>query len=142
MRKMMIRAALAALPLVVPAAALAGTIVDPVVERVAPDKLTIRWNDTDAVDVLQADRPDAVVAGATLVSARAKDGVQEVQVAPGTRPYFLLRDSKSGAVTRVAERVLVMEQSSNFRDLGGYPAVPAASMSAGARSTARAARRC
>ena len=35
MRKMMIRAALAALPLTMPATAFAGTIADPVVERVA-----------------------------------------------------------------------------------------------------------
>lgn len=126
MTRMMIRAvALTALPLVamsVSPAALAGTIADPVVKRVAPDRLAVRWKDVDAVDILQADRADTAAASAKLISAKDKDGVHEVEVAGTTRPYFLLRDTRSGDVVRVAERVLPLEQGSNFRDVGGYAA--------------------
>jgi protein-tyrosine phosphatase len=127
MTRMMTRAAaLASLPLVAmlaAPAALAGTITDPVVERLAPDRLVVRWNDKEPVDVLQSDRPDADVPAATLVSDQDRDGSHEVTSAPGAaRPYFLLRDHRSGEVVRVAERVLPLEQGSNFRDIGGYPA--------------------
>jgi protein-tyrosine phosphatase len=57
-----------------------------------------------------------------LVSADDRDGVYEQAVATGERPYFLLRDRKDGGGVRVAERVLPLEQGSNFRDIGGYPA--------------------
>ena len=40
---------------------------------------------------------------------------------PVKRPYFLLRDTRDGTVTRVAERVIPLVQGSNFRDIGGYP---------------------
>ncbi len=101
-------------------AALAGTITDPSVERTAPNQLTVRWTDVDAVDVLQANRADAPASAATLVSAHSRDGVHEISVTGDKRPYFLLRDSRSGMVTRVAERVLPLQQGSNFRDVGGY----------------------
>ncbi|WP_336969424.1 tyrosine-protein phosphatase [Sphingobium aromaticiconvertens] len=126
MTRMMIRAAaLTSLPLVAMLAgpaALAGTITDPIVERVSPDRLVVRWKDADAVDVLQADGADTAAGSATLVSAKDKDGVHEVQVRGTARPYFLLRDTRSGDVVRVAERVLPLEQGSNFRDVGGYAA--------------------
>lgn len=118
MKRMMILAPLAA-ALAAPAA-WAGTIANATVERAAPDRLVVRWTDRDPVDLLQSDRPDATAEAATLVSAKDKDGVQEVTVAPDARPYFLLRDGKSGETVRVAERVLPLEQGSNFRDVGGY----------------------
>ena len=116
----------AALPLLAilgTSAAFAGTITAPVVERIAPDTLVIGWSDKDAVDVLQSDKPDGDVAAATLISAGDRDGRHRVIAAPGApRPYFLLRDSRSGEVVRIAERVLPLEQGSNFRDIGGYTA--------------------
>ena len=39
-----------------------------------------------------------------------------------TRPYFYLKDRKDGMTAEIAERALPLEQGSNFRDLGGYPA--------------------
>ncbi|MFC0205512.1 tyrosine-protein phosphatase [Novosphingobium soli] len=115
---------LAGLPLaaLTSVSAWAGTVTDMKVERAAPDKLVVRWSDADPVDVLQADRPDAAPGEARLVSGKDADGRFEATVTPGTRPYFLLRDSRTGTVSRVAERVLPLEQGSNFRDIGGYPA--------------------
>jgi protein-tyrosine phosphatase len=103
--------------------ALAGTIDAPTAVRTAPDKVLVRWTDKDPVDVYVADRPEATPATATLVSGKDRDGVHELAVAgPAARPYVLLRDSRSGEVVKVAERVLPLEHGSNFRDIGGYPA--------------------
>ena len=104
-----------------PAAAFAAP-ADALVERVAPDRLKISWADRNGVDVYMADRPDAAADAATLVSGNDRDGKHEVAVAPGARPYFLLRDRKDGGAVRAAERLLPLEHSSNFRDIGGYPA--------------------
>lgn len=121
MNRMLNLAALPLLAILTAPAALAGTIAGPVIERTAPDRLIVRWSDDAPVDVLQADRPDADPAAATLVSAKDRDGKHEVAApAAAPRPYFLLRDSRSGEVVRVAERVLPLEQGSNFRDIGGY----------------------
>lgn len=109
---------LAALPL----PAFADVPANPVVERTAPDRLKIRWTDRNSVDVYITDRADAPADAVRLVSADDGDGVHEMTVAPGIRPYFLLRDHKDGKSVPVAERLLPLEQGSNFRDIGGYPA--------------------
>jgi protein-tyrosine phosphatase len=98
----------------------AGIISQPTVERTAPDAVTIRWADKSAVDVFEADRADADIASAKLVSGKDKDGKAEVKVGEAARPYFLLRDTKTGEVSKVAERVVPLHQGSNFRDIGGY----------------------
>ncbi|MGE4321497.1 MAG: tyrosine-protein phosphatase [Sphingobium sp.] len=105
----------------VPAAAWAVPAT-PMVERVAPDRLKVSWADADGVDVYMADRADATVKTATLVSPDDRDGVHDIAVKQGDRPYFLLKDRKDGKSVRVAERLLPLEQGSNFRDIGGYPA--------------------
>ncbi|MDE2403147.1 MAG: tyrosine-protein phosphatase [Sphingomonadales bacterium] len=93
-----------------------------VVERQAPDRLTIRWTSSDPVDVLAADRPGAGIAQAHRLVRQDRDGRFETAVPGDARPYFLLRNSRTGEVTRVAERMLPLEAGSNFRDIGGYPA--------------------
>lgn len=103
-------------------AASAGTIDAPVVTRSASNMLTVRWTDADPVDVFRSDDPAATVRTATLVSKGDRDGAETLSVAPGERIYFLLRDTKTGKTARVAERLLPFQQSSNFRDIGGYPA--------------------
>lgn len=89
-------------------------------ERVAPDRILVTWTDKAPVDVYVADRPDAGVDKARLVSANDRDGRYEAPAA-SARPYFLLKDRGDGLVTRTAERLVPLEQGSNFRDLGGYP---------------------
>lgn len=105
-----------------PLPAFADTPANPVVERIAPDRLKVSWTDRNGVDIYMADRADATFDAAKLVSANDRDGIHEMAVAPGTRSYFLLRDHKDGASARTAERLLPLEHGSNFRDIGGYPA--------------------
>jgi protein-tyrosine phosphatase len=99
-----------------------ATPANAVAERIAPDRLKLSWTDANGVDVYMADQPDATAKTSKLVSANDRDGSEELTVAPGARPYFLLRDRKDGKNLRVAERLLPLEQGSNFRDIGGYPA--------------------
>jgi protein-tyrosine phosphatase len=115
-------AALAALltALCIAQAASAGTISAPAAERVG-DKVVVRWSDRDPVDVYVADRPDAPKAGWKLAQAGDRDGRYEMPAA-SARPYFLLRDRAGGGQAKVAERLIALEQGSNFRDVGGYPA--------------------
>lgn len=90
--------------------------------RADPGKVVVSWTDANPVDVYVSDRPDADLAHARLVSGHNAAGSFEAVAGPAERPYFLLKDSRDGAVVRVAERVLPLQQGSNFRDVGGYPA--------------------
>ncbi|WP_395670590.1 tyrosine-protein phosphatase [Phenylobacterium sp.] len=116
----MLFASLAALALATPV--VAGTVDGAVVERVSPDKLVVRWSATDPVDVLVADKPDIPASAARVVSKADNDGSHELVTAATSRPYIILRDTRGGRTVRVAERVVTLQQGSNFRDLGGYPA--------------------
>ncbi|HKP77987.1 MAG TPA: tyrosine-protein phosphatase [Phenylobacterium sp.] len=100
----------------------AGAVTAEKAERVAPDRVLVTWSDNDPVDVFVTDRPDAGVADAKLVSDDNRTGRFELPAGPTARPYILLRDGGDGRVARVAERVLPLQQGSNFRDLGGYAA--------------------
>lgn len=111
---------LALLVAVAPLPALADAPANPDVERISPDRLKLSWANSNGVDIYMADRADATVDTAKLVSANDRDGVHEMAVAPGTRPFFLLRDHKDGDSVRVAERLVSLEHGSNFRDIGGY----------------------
>jgi protein-tyrosine phosphatase len=91
------------------------------VERSAPDKVTVSWSAKGPVDLLVADHPVSDPAAAKLVSANDRGERETVTVDAAARPYFLIRDKADGAVTEVAERLVPLEQGSNFRDIGGYP---------------------
>lgn len=54
-----------------------------------------------------------------LIRAAGKDGKLTLAIPADSRRYVLLKDRK-GHVTVVGERVLPLEQGSNFRDIGGY----------------------
>lgn len=101
--------------------ALAAPPAEPMVQRQG-DALVVTWKAQGPVDVLVADRADALPKAARLVAARDADGRADIVTAGPSRSYFLLRDVRSGDVARVAERVLPLEAGSNFRDIGGYPA--------------------
>jgi protein-tyrosine phosphatase len=102
--------------------ALADIVEKAAVERVSPTAVVVRWTDKDPVDVLVSEKPDASGDAAKLVSRADKDGEQQLAAPASERLYVLLRDTRSGRTVRVAERLLPLEQGSNFRDLGGYPA--------------------
>jgi len=91
------------------------------VERAGAGRLVVTWTDNDPVDVYVADGPDAGIDKARLVSSKDRDGRYEA-AAGADRPFFLLKDGGDGSVVRTAERLVPLEQGSNFRDLGGYPA--------------------
>lgn len=114
--------ALAFLIALSPLTASAKAPANPQVERTGVDRLRISWTSSTAVDVLMADRADAGLDLAKNVSIGDRDGLHEATVPIGKRVYFLLRDARTGEVTRVAERLLPLERGSNFRDIGGYPA--------------------
>ncbi|OHC97368.1 MAG: protein tyrosine phosphatase [Sphingomonadales bacterium GWF1_63_6] len=56
---------------------------------------------------------------ADKIKAAGKDGKIPLPIPADERRYVLLQDGR-GDVTVVAERVLPLEQGSNFRDIGGY----------------------
>ncbi len=100
----------------------AGDLRGATVERISPMAVVVRWTDPDPVDVLVADRAEVAPSAATLASRADADGSHEIASPANKRLYILLRDPRSGQTVKVAERVLPLEQGSNFRDLGGYPA--------------------
>ncbi len=95
-------------------------VVDASVERTAQGQLLVRWQNTAPVDVIEADGTD-VAKGKVIARANAR-GALELPAPAHARPYFFLKDTRDQTVVTVAERVLPLDQGSNFRDLGGYSA--------------------
>lgn len=102
-------------------AAAAAAVTGEAVERIG-DKVMVTWRSAGQVDVYMAAGPGVSPAHGKLLAARDADGKLEVATGAAERPYFLLRDTSDGRTAKVAERALPLEQGSNFRDLGGYPA--------------------
>jgi protein-tyrosine phosphatase len=82
--------------------------------------LVVQWQSANPVDVYLVSSSDADIASGTKVSSHDVDGEYSVQDTSTDRQYFVLRDTKNGTELRVAEREIVLEKGSNFRDLGGY----------------------
>jgi protein-tyrosine phosphatase len=120
MSKSMSALALAAVSIASPG--WAGTIEGADVQRAGPDKLTIVWHDSDPVDLFVTADPASGVIGAKLLSDDDDDGRYVLDRAGTERRFFLLRDEKTEQIVTVAERLLPLQQGSNFRDIGGYPA--------------------
>lgn len=119
MRQSFAAALMAALVIATPAGA---RVRDPLVVRSAAGKLDVRWQAAGPVDVYVADRAETPLSAARLVSGADADGRAEVATAPYARVYVLLRDRADRSVVEAAERLLPLQQGSNFRDVGGYPA--------------------
>jgi len=92
------------------------------VERPAPDRLVIKWQGNDPVDVYVAEKPDAPIARARRLAKADREGSYVLTGPEAGRPYFILKDERDGSTARTAERLLTLERGSNFRDVGGYPA--------------------
>ncbi|MFT4046517.1 MAG: tyrosine-protein phosphatase [Solimonas sp.] len=95
-------------------------VSDAIATRGVDGQVTLHWTASGPVDVLKTSSADGRIGAATPVSMADADGTTTVSVAPSERLYFLLRDKKDGSVTRVAERLVPLQQGSNFRDIGGY----------------------
>lgn len=92
------------------------------VRRLDNESVEITWTDEDAVTIHVANDPDAKPAEAAIIARGVKGGRQVVQAPSGKRIFFLLRDGGDQSVAVMAERVLPLQQGSNFRDIGGYAA--------------------
>ncbi len=92
------------------------------VTRLTPERIEVSWTDGDPVDLYVSAAPDAEPGEWRLVESEDRDGHFEFGSSRKERVYFLLRDRGDQSTLKVAERELPLEHSSNFRDLGGYPA--------------------
>lgn len=111
-----------ALAILVPIAGHASPPADAVVERDGSGALMAKWSSPDPVDVFVSIVPEAKPDPVSLVSAADLDGRQAIAETAAARSYVVLRNSRTGELVRVAERVLPLEAGSNFRDIGGYTA--------------------
>jgi protein-tyrosine phosphatase len=102
--------------------AAAAAVTGAEVTRSGADALALSWSSPDPVDVYEADRPDAPPTGARLLARGSRAGAFAIEHAGQARRYFLLVDARDHATLKVAERLVPLEQGSNFRDVGGYPA--------------------
>lgn len=111
--------ALATLPAVVPASARElATLTRIDTNSVALDRGEIAPAEIWVSQDQTIDASDRKVDVATIKTA-GKDGKIMLAIPASERRYVLLKDAQ-GQVVTVAERVLPIEQGSNFRDVGGY----------------------
>lgn len=84
------------------------------------DQLVITWTGDDDVAITVGPSPDE--AGATSLVAA---GPRQAIVAPidGTVRHYVRLEASDGEVLVAAERLIAMEGTVNFRDLGGYRTV-------------------
>jgi protein-tyrosine phosphatase len=81
----------------------------------------LQWSEPGPVDVLVSARPDAKPASMRLLARHDAGSKLQIRIPDIPRPYFALR-AEDGSIYRTAQRLLPLQQGSNFRDLGGYPA--------------------
>jgi protein-tyrosine phosphatase len=103
-------------------APLAARVSDPAVDRDAQGQWSLHWQDTNPVDVYRIAAPSGKSTTAPqLVAGGIANGQLALPAPAHERGWFLLKDRRDHTETTVAERLLPLEQGSNFRDLGGYP---------------------
>lgn len=104
----------------VAAATPAHAIDNAVVTRIDAGHVAVEWKDADPVSVFVSASSKADVKTAEVVAKADRSGRVVVPYATTDRRYFILRDHGDKSVLHLAERVLPLEQGSNFRDVGGY----------------------
>jgi len=90
------------------------------VTRLDAGHIAIEWSDADPVTVLASSDPVGAEASAEVIATGDRSGRIVLAATAAQRRYYTLRDGGDGSVLHVAERVLPLEQGSNFRDVGGY----------------------
>jgi protein-tyrosine phosphatase len=90
------------------------------VDRIDAASVKVSWTGKDPVSIYVADGPETPLSKAKLVTRDRKAGSFTLPLDTRHHLYLLLRDKGDGKVTRLAERLLPLEQGSNFRDIGGY----------------------
>jgi protein-tyrosine phosphatase len=94
---------------------------EPLVERVADDRLQIRWDgvpEAATVEVYEGSSPDAIDRSRPIGKLTSR-GLELSDPDRRRRRYFELA-LPGGERRVVAERLLPLEGAHNFRDLGGY----------------------
>lgn len=87
--------------------------------RSGASTLVVKWNDSDPVDIYLS-HSTALPSDAKPVETGNSRGTATITVPSSSRHYVILRDGGDKSLTVVAERILPLEQGSNFRDVGGY----------------------
>lgn len=90
------------------------------VQRITTANVVLTWEDKDKVEVYLLEHPDAPLDKAALVASHQGNGSITLTVPTDARKYFRIKDHGDQSITTVAERLLQLEQGSNFRDVGGY----------------------
>jgi protein-tyrosine phosphatase len=90
------------------------------VRRVDGSTVELTWEDSDKVDVYLSATPEASIKGLKPIKGMRGNGSVIATMHANQRGYFLIKDHGDKSVTVVAERLLPLEQGSNFRDVGGY----------------------
>lgn len=95
----------------------------PSLTRVDARSVELAWSGKAPAEIwISADQSiddsDSRVPASSIEAARAKGRL--TLALPATQRRYLLLRGTDGTVATVAERVLPMEQGSNFRDVGGY----------------------
>jgi protein-tyrosine phosphatase len=88
-------------------------------ERIDASHLEITWVASEPVELYLT---DAARRSSKRLSTANRDERFLATVPVGARPHFLLRDTGDGTTVHLSERVVALENGSNFRDVGGYPA--------------------
>lgn len=111
---------------IITALALAASIATPAsareaarLTRIDAASVTLDRGETRPVAVWISQDMTLDKADQQVEAAFAKDGKLTLAMPANMRRYVLLKDAK-GQITVVGERVLPLEQGSNFRDIGGY----------------------
>jgi protein-tyrosine phosphatase len=90
------------------------------VERSAAHTLSLSWTSPNPIDVYEGTKPDISAKTAHRLARATRSGKITIDAADSTRRYFLLIDGSDHQRVEVAERLVPLEQGSNFRDIGGY----------------------
>jgi protein-tyrosine phosphatase len=92
------------------------------VVRVDDQHVAVQWQARHPVSLFVAPSPNTPVNEARRIMTKATSTTVLIDAAIDAPRYFILKEQGTAKILRVAERVLPLQQASNFRDVGGYPA--------------------
>jgi protein-tyrosine phosphatase len=90
------------------------------VRRVDNGNVELTWEDSDKVDIYLSPAPDASIKGLKPIKSAKGNGSVLASIPASERHYFLIKDHGDKSIIVMAERLLPLDQGSNFRDVGGY----------------------
>jgi protein-tyrosine phosphatase len=90
------------------------------VRRIDNEQVEITWQDDDPVTIYLTKDPSSGPEKADRIAQAVKGGRRVIKAPSSERNYFILQDGGDQSTTVLGERVLPLQQGSNFRDIGGY----------------------